>query len=461
MVFTSVYDLLAALCALLPKETERRCAAGLRTANESYIRQLIGKHRTFINLIHNSLEAEYTFSINAYDAINEHFDKLKTSEPDEIFQLIITIENELMLPYSGWLANTVFHAVPPLNRNHAETGIKIYPRAFPMWNTSKSERNRELIINHHLKNYMIVRRESISPFELDMYYWNDTGLLQPIETGWVLSIALSPVMNYAKLQTEEDDSGKNRGVAVRGLKNEDIVTDRILDIFETLYSQQYGIIVFPECLGTEGLLRKIRAHMALHPEYCTLVVLPTICNGTENLLIVLGPGGVECLRHKKSVPFIHSDENDIERSECLKYDNHIPILITSELGMVAFPICAEFLDPMYYRAMVDDGLVDTIICPSFSPGSQAFVKTITKGTASGLLQLYINTCSGKSVSKKGQDVPEPIGIVQLPYTKETSPLYRLERSCGNNCSATICYFDISIAYDGKTFLVERHRFLCA
>ncbi len=126
---------------------------------------------------------------------------------------------------------------------------------------------------------------------------------------------------------------------------------------------------------------------------------------------------MECLRHKKTSPAILITEDGREEREDLLFDRQVHLLITHELGLVAFPICAELLDPDFYRLIVNAVLVDTIICASFSPGVKAFHDTLLKGTAARLLQLYINTCSAKTVSRNGQ-VALPLGFVQVPCSDE-------------------------------------------
>lgn len=380
MVGKTAYDLLAELCALLNKEEERRCAMQRVTAKESHIHQIMKTFHPFLKMIHNSLANEYIFNSSELLTINKQLEIIAKCESDVIFHLAVAVEQEIQ-EYSGWLGQNVFHSVPPLNGNFIETGIEVYPRVMPLWNLDKSERNRKQVLNTYFKNYMIVRTDMMFPFHLNFYYWKDKGLLKETGSGWNLSVALSPVMNYAELATEDEESENGYAVAVQGLKNKEIVTQRVLDIFDRLFPKQYSLIIFTEGLGTEELVTEVKKRMRSHPEYCTIVALPTICKDHKNRLIVLGPGGVDCLHHDKATPFILMGKDGIGRREQLQYDNRIPVLITQELGLVAFPICAEFLDPEYYRAMTEEAMVDTIICPSFSPGVQAFKDTMAKGTA--------------------------------------------------------------------------------
>ncbi len=327
LIIETVYDLLAKLCALMDKNMERKCAIQRTGMDEHHFKEINEKYEPLIKMVLNSIAHEYIFNSDELIYIRELIQNLPKDACDEIFHLAVAVE-QVIPPYDGWLGETMFHSVSPMNQNYAETGIEIYPRTTPQWRLDKSERSRRRILNSYLKNYLIVRKSDISPFQFKVTYWNDKGLLRETKSGWELSIALSPAMNFAKLETRNEDTRKGHAVTVQGLKNEETVTKRILDIFDHLFLKRYSMIIFTECLGTEKMVDEIRKRMRIHPDYCTIVVLPTICRDNINRLIVLGPGGVTCLHHDKAAPFILSDENGIERRECLRYDNYIPILIT-------------------------------------------------------------------------------------------------------------------------------------
>lgn len=459
MVGETVYDFLAELCALMNKEKERQCAIQRTGMEECHYKKMMEKYEPFLKMVLNSISNEYIFNNIELVHIDKLLQQLGKESSDDIFHLAVAVE-QIIPEYNGWLEETVFHSVSPMNKNCEETGIEIYPRTMPLWRLDKSERNRRRILNSYLKNYTVVRKSDVLPFQLDVTYWNDKGLFKKTESGYEFSVALSPAMDYAELLTENVENQEGHTVTVQGLKNEEAVTKRILDIFDQLFLKRYSMIVFTEGLGTEKLVNEVKERMSIYPDYCTIVVLPTICKDNINRLIVLGPGGVTCLQHDKAAPFILCGDDGIERREQLKYTNRIPVLITQELGMVAFPICAEFIDPDYYQTMVEDAMINTIICPSLSPGIQAFKDTMEKGKVSKILQLYINTCSAKAVSRKKQ-VPEPLGMVQLPYAKQSIPLYEMERTCNDKCSKTMCYFDIRIAYRDQMFYLEKACHLCA
>lgn len=316
-------------------------------------------------------------------------------------------------------------------------------------------------MNTKFRNYVTLRLEDQFPFEIVMHYWNDTGLLEEDESGWRLKIALISGLDSAEIRTENISATWGQAVIVKGLVNEAEVEQKLLRCFETTFSKQCGIIMFPEVIGTTGIVEQVKDRMKIHPEYCTFVLLPTICNGERNTLIVLGPGGVEILRQDKGTPFILRDNRGERKKEGFQYTNKMHVLITKELGNVAFPICAEVLDPSYYHVLADVARVDTVLCPSFSPGIGAFRKTLVKGLASMLLSVWVNTCSAKCVSANGQ-VPEVLGIVQLPDAKvEEEPLHEIRRRCQGQCFPEVCYFEAFIKYQNAKFQVESMHYCCA
>ncbi|MCM1234669.1 MAG: hypothetical protein NC489_31590 [Ruminococcus flavefaciens] len=455
----TVFDLLAILCSMLTKEEERKCSIEWAVAGEKYICDFINEYKNFLAVILNASANEYKFTDDETSYLNNELVRIKKAckrNKEDIYRLAIEVEKRIDM-YSKWQNHGVIYRLEPLNANYKKTGIAVYPHIMPQWNMKKSERNRERKWNTIFTNYMIIRAGDISPFEIIMHYWNDTGLLRKTKDGWELRIALSPIMDDAMLETEEQESASGCTVRVKGIKNEQIVEERTLRIFDALFPKGYGMIVFPEILGSESILQKIKDRMKEYPERCSFVAVPTICRDGRNTLVVLGPGGIECLRQEKTTPAILITKEGKMKREDLVYGNQVHLLITRELGLMAFPICAELLDPVYYRLLVDTALADTIICSSFSPGVVAFRDTLMKGIPAKLLGVYINSCSAKAVSRKGE-VAEPLGIIQVPNSEDGYCIRDIERECQGRCTGEICYFDILITYKDEKFLVvDVHR----
>lgn len=450
----NVFDILALLCSFLTLEEERECAILWETASEQNVRTCLKIYKKFIDIILDISVKNVTLGNEEVEYINSVLDDLKQnheSKKEYIYLLAREVENKLEL-YSEWQMEEVFYVVEPLNTNYKETGVILYPHTKPRWDMSKSERKRIRNLNAVFSNYMLIRQEEAAPFEIVMYYWNDEGLLKPLDAGWYLPVAISPVTDGAKIKSQKKELPQGRIVRVDGLENEEFVNNRVLDVFDEIYKENYSIIVFPEMLGTIDVVREIKIRMRKHPECTTIVLLPTICKDGENTLIILGPNGTECLRQNKLSSFILIDDEGNRVREELVYDNKIHLVNTRELGIIAFPICADLLDPKYYHAITEVAMADTIICPSCSPGITAFTETLNKGMPLKILQIYLNTCSAKGVSRNGK-VSDVVGIIQLPDKAKTVN-EEIRRECGGICEVEYCYFDINIFYRGSKFTIE-------
>lgn len=463
---SNAFDLLAFLCSFFTKEKERECSEMRCASIPHNVQSVLEKYKNLLAIVLNVSANEYRFNSEEIQYINGYLQELEEDckadamEFGPLYLLIIEIEH-CIERYSYWQGRGVIFRMDPLNSNYDETDIYIYPHYLPAWNTDKSERNRSRTFNAKFANHVMVRKGDVSPFEIAMYYWNDDGLTQKLKDGWKLKVALSPVMDYAQIDTEEVEDENGKGKRVNGVKNETEVEERVLRIFDAVFEKQYGIIVFPEMLGSEGTLKEIKKRMQKHPEIYSFVLLPTICGGEKNKLIVLGPGGTELLLKEKGTAFIEQDESGESYRERLQYSNQMDLLITKELGNIAFPICAELLEPQYYSKMIEEGHADFIITPSFSPGYQAFMKTLKKGEAAMTLSLWVNCCSAKAVSRNGR-VPEVVAAVQLPSsTNDNESVQQIKPQCDFVCSDEICYFDITIVYQNQRFYVQFEHCICA
>lgn len=460
---SNVFDLLACLCSRIPKEDERKFAIKWKTVSKNNVKKILTKYNRLMHIVLDSSMRKYVFEERDMKAINTvlaAIEMLQEDELHEIYLLAVEIENKIGR-YDGWNAKGMFWRMEPLNQNYNEVGIGIYPYHGPCWDERKSERNREQRLNAEFCNYMMIRIPEQSPFQIKMHYWNDKGLLQQVEDGWVFNLAVTPVSDSIELNTRRETSETGEILIVDGVMKEEVAEERITKTFDAIFDKGYSVIMFPEAVGTQQVIDKIKCKMRMFPERCTLVLLPTTCKNEENRLLVLGPGGVEVLSCVKGTPFILYDDKGIRQREQLKYSNEVHILITQELGNVAFPICAEFLDPDFYDVLVRTGRVNTIFCQSFSPGIGAFKNTLVKGLAGMMLSFWLNSCSAKRISAR-KTISKTISIVQLPDASiGEEPLYEIRQECGEHCMDGLCYFEIKIKYTEKHFQVESRHCSCA
>lgn len=311
---SNAFDVLAFLCSFFSKEKERECSEMTSAAVLKDVQKIMGKYKNMIATVLNASVNEYRFNSEEIEFMNSCLKEIRESYEknemnfNEIYFLIIQLEH-CIDHFSDWLGKGAIFRVDPLNSNYEETGISIYPYYLPAWNTDKSERRRDRTFNARFENHIMIRKSDASPFEIIMYYWNDSGLLHAIEDGWELRVALSPVMDYAQINAEEIDGEYGKGKRINGTENEKEVTERVVRIFDTLFEKQYGVIVFPEVLGNDKIVNEIKVRMQKHPEIYTFVLLPTMCCDEKNVLVVLGPGGVELLRRDKGTSFMEQNED--------------------------------------------------------------------------------------------------------------------------------------------------------
>lgn len=459
----SVYDLLAYLCSRIPKEQERKIAVKWKNAEKQYVKAVLKKYNKLLQTVLDSSMRKYIFEGQEIKIINEVLNEVEELNEDklhEIYLLAVEIENKIAC-YDGWNVKSMFWNMEPLNQNYKEVGVSIYPYYGPAWEERKSERNREQLLNAQFCHHLMIRLSEQVPFQIKMHYWNDSGVLQPIEDGWSFNVAVTPVSDLVKLKTRTETTEAGDILIVEGVMNEEEVEEKIVQTFDAVFEKGYSVVMFPEAIGTYQLVEQIKKKMRLFPERCTFVLLPTICKNEENRLLVLGPGGVEVLSCVKGTPFILYDEKGIRQREQLKYSNEVHILITRELGNVAFPICAEFLDPDFYDVLVRTARVNTIFCQSFSPGIEAFKKTLVKGLAGMLLSFWLNCCSAQYISANKM-ISDTISIIQLPDTSVgENSLQEIKRECNGQCKGKICYFEIKIEYKKNHFHMSGRYCDCA
>ncbi len=430
-------------------------------ASQEYIDKVVKKHKNLMTIILNASTNNYEIDDESVCYINDVLEELNHPEClEEVYLLTRLIESRIDT-YNPCKVDNFIEKIEALNNNYVETGIRIYPRYEPAWNTGKSERKRARTFNAYFTNYMIVRAGDVNPFKFTAHILHDEGMFKGEIGEMRLRIAVSPVTDAAVFEYHIEQMEQGGIMIVEGVKNEEEVSSRILTTFQELFYKDYSFIIFPEALGTERIVLDMQAIMRQRPDIYTFVLVPTICRNGRNTLTVLGPGGIKFIEQEKVTPFYLQDKDGGVYREYLQYTNEIHILITQEIGNIVFPICADFLDPDYYRVIGNVALADMVLCPSLSPGYQAFSKQLIKGASSAMAGIWINSCSAKSLSRN-EKVPEPIFTIQLPNNGVGETLYHTERTCDGRCSSKYCYVDIEIACKRGKFVFEREvKFHCA
>lgn len=457
--YHTVFDLLAVLCSFFTPEEERKCAMKWAGSTDAQAARIMKKYKQLLDVTLEASSRDYVFDAQEISYVNEVLRELESQTPlEELFLLARLVEGKIGSYRQLWM-NSTGETVTALNANSAEIGVSVLPRYHPVWNLRKSSRQRRLMFNAQFQDYMIVRKQDMELFHMSMYILEDDLLFKEEKGEKCLKIALSPVMDAAVLECRRLGDTEQELLVVDGIVNAEAVNSRILQVFEQLFYKDYSMIVFPEALGTAEIVAEIQQRMRIHPEICTYVLLPTICRENQNVLTILGPGGVRILEQRKVTPFYLRDEHGISVREYLKYDNEIHVLASRELGNMVFPICADFLDEEYYSMVSNVILADTVICPSFSPGNGAFKKQLAGGVSKAMFGIWLNSCSAKALSAK-QCIAEPVFAVQLPNDEVENGIYYMERECDGKCSEHYCYIDILISYNNNRLALSKELAFC-
>ena len=460
----SLFDLLACTIHGLSPVSLRKMISDLRACTETKIQQDIQKFGIFYEDMHNSYKNQYQLPHNLIlkitDIINDCFRQNDCLAIGHFIELADRAIGDFghAYPYLGlkekaW--DSIVH-IPPLNGNYKKAQLKIYPVVRPFWNMHKAEQQRALNINSILTNCQVIFPDAEELLTLDYFYLKSDLISRSIELNNGISIALSPVCDYAKLSHYQYETECVNKLKVLGLQNAEYVYNRVIRIFNDAFQKGFQIIAFPEVIGSRQILTGIQEIMKKSPDYRSLVFLPTFYEEGRNKEIVLGPNGRLIHEQHKITAF-----NAIQKGKTIQEDilpgDTIKILLVEGLGAVTTPICMDLLEREESKLLHEQITANTIICPSFSPGIQAFQDALAKGQAPHTLELWLNTCSAHDTSLFAHDYGfENIGMVHLPETPTGQETHRFDcmRRCGGICSEKLCYFNISLQYIDNKFHIN-------
>ena len=283
----------------------------------------------------------------------------------------------------------------------------------------------------------------------------------------ILKIAVCPIahedllnyVTYCKLDT------KQGFFSITGLKDGQLVQDRIEAAFLKACEEQANIILFPEMLGTADLvsrrfftsLRSKAAEQGYHmPE---LILMPTWWHENKNELYVMDAGGRFLAVQQKQNSFLYVPPKDGKNPQSCKEDLIDPepvihIVHIPEVGRFAFPICKDDLHEEYVRLMLRYLRATFLLCPSYSPGKTEFSNTAPGGIPYGCYTVWANTCAAYFEKK---ELPKYIGLANGPKATKT-PMGYLIPECKGECGGRhdACVFLVEINMDRSANISYRH-----
>lgn len=288
-----------------------------------------------------------------------------------------------------------------------------------------------------------------------------------VENKKSLKIALCPVAHKDLLNTHSlykmIDGQEIRCFTVDGLKNTEMVYNRLVATFLEAGSKRADILVFPEMLGDERFLAPeffsnveqiMRAQGYPMP---MLTLLPTWWHDGKNELYVLDASGRVLCKQQKQFPYLYLDDvGDYYVEDLCDPERFIHVVHIPEVGRFAFPICRDYLEDEYLRLMLRELHVTFILCPSYSTSKTQFDLVAPCAEQYGCYTVWVNTCAAYYEQEKP---PSHVGIVAGPQDAGEA-IKLLSPECDGKCDSNrkSCVFCVGISMDRTSSIQWEHIF---
>lgn len=335
--------------------------------------------------------------------------------------------------------------IPPLNSNHQELGIELYPIIYPFWTVEKSSFSRSETPASLMKNYFVFIADE-SRIRPHFSYMLEDTFRREFEHRGSLSIALSPLSNAAYPTADMLEKDGRNLLKITGLENPDFVASRLMKTFCQALDDGCQLIAFPEAIGNRDIVSQMQKEMRCRSGQNALVLPPTFYEDGKNKAVLLGPGGYTIHEQNKIIPFtLHTD--GAYRQEQIISENRLNILLVEGLGGVATPICRDFLENDCNNLLYGTLPIHTILIPSFTPGKAAFDAAMAKGQGTCSLSMWVNTCTAQnSILFDHTYNFDTVAALTSPFSY---PARRIscQRKCQGVCSHSLCYFHITLDYN--------------
>ena len=281
--------------------------------------------------------------------------------------------------------NTV---IQPLNSKYKDQEIKIYPHVrSKLPNTSKQ--NMMLSnINMFLKKHIVLFKEDETKYKIVFHYLGDFFEGEMLDDE--LSIAVSPICDYAKFECKCKDSVVNT-MTFYGVKNKKEVRDRCVNTLVAAIDSGAHIIVFPELMGMPELEDDFRRILENTKSDVLVFLSSYMKEGYNQGVIMYGPGKRDIIIQNKLHSF-HYIKGEVDYMEDIKMGKELHIIMIEGVGSIAEAICVDYL-MNDVRNMLCKLRTDIVINPSLSPGYNYFYEVYSSNGVNNLNSIWINTCS--------------------------------------------------------------------
>lgn len=367
-----------------------------------------------------------------------------------------------------------------LNDNVEETHIRILPRV-PIPSIvyeGHLRRNAHSFydrINSELKNCYYIKEDALTingvHYEVKNVIYNPE--LRSKNRGQ-LTVAFSPLINLPMdkaLEIEwfqrkaENDIVYNL-FSILGLKDEQLCFNRYENLYKKACEFDADIVMGPEMLCPLGLYETDELGYNQHLRQWSsqrmkgskrapaLILAPSFWRNGRNSIRVFNKNGKLLLEQDKQYPFTYRKPletvgleekytENLENSQRCIWLLHIPYW-----GRLVFPICMDFLQPLYQDLLIRELQATLVLCSSYSAGNANFENALTSGVQFQATSFWGNSCSALQPHLKECGYT---GAVLLPNIGTTASPLRLElrcqEICGNGCAFIV---QVPLNYAGQT-----------
>lgn len=350
-----------------------------------------------------------------------------------------------------------------LNVNFRDTDIIILKKVECSWEMRQPGKG----LNGLLQNFYYIDQNRLDGMRLKNYILDRRAVIKNEKTA--LKIALSPITQQKTVEFSAPYEGINgktgipqKMFRVERLLGEEQVTDQVIENIFIAGEQETDIIVFPEMLGTQEMLRKVTEELesGRGADIPALIVFPSVWEKTENDLdntnksyMILNGEEILFGQHKRC-DYKYDTANgpvyeDINRDR--DKNNILNVVHVEGLGRICIVICYDYLDEEN-QEMIMKNIRPTLVCtPSFSTGSFHFETLAEAFFKQSCNLVWCNTCSAAHETEKDRNF-EIIGLITT-LSKQCEPLdprsfkriFEGKTKCEReNCKNCIYYAEIPL-----------------
>lgn len=217
----------------------------------------------------NAKEILTPYSINV-ELVNQLYKLADDCAANNRQMLLAQMVNKIDIGLAKAAANakTDTRNTEGLNFNYNETGIQILPRCFSSWAHDNKDRNCSNSLNNLLNHLLFIdiwELERRIKCTVSHCILSSDRFFRAADNGY-LKIGITPFGDESVLAVQKKET--EVGVCefqVTGVSNEEELVKNVVDVIEKAKSLGVDILCFPEMLGTELLLGKIRETLSVLP----------------------------------------------------------------------------------------------------------------------------------------------------------------------------------------------------